>query len=92
MKILEADQAFDLILCDMMMPDITGMDLHRWLAEGQPRLAEQVIFVTGGAFTPRARDYLSKLDNRIVEKPIGVAALRKIVGDHISRAKAVRPQ
>ncbi len=92
MKILEADQAFDLILCDMMMPDITGMDLHRWLAEGQPRLAEQVIFVTGGAFTPRARDYLSKLDNRIVEKPIGVAALRKIVGDHISRAKVVRPQ
>ena len=92
MKMLESDQAFDLILCDMMMPDITGMALHKWLAERQPQLAEQVIFVTGGAFTPQARDYLSKLDNLIVEKPIGVADLKKIVGDHISTPKDINPR
>ena len=92
MKILETDQAFDLILCDMMMPDITGVDMHKWLAERQPKLAEQLIFVTGGAFTPQARDYLSRLDNLIVEKPIGVAELKKIVRDHIFTAKDISPQ
>jgi len=49
---LEADQAFDLILCDMMMPAMSGVDLHEWLEASHPDLARQVVFITGGAFTP----------------------------------------
>jgi CheY-like chemotaxis protein len=37
--ILEHDQAFDVILCDMMMPEMTGMALHEWLAMHHPALA-----------------------------------------------------
>ena len=89
--ILEKDQSFDLVLCDMMMPEISGMDLHEWLAESQPQLARQLIFITGGAFTPRARDYLSKVDNIRLEKPFDMANFRKIVGDRIHMAKGTRP-
>ena len=82
-RILENDQAFDLVLCDMMMPGISGMELHAWLSELNPHLAEQVIFVTGGAFTPRAREYLSRVDNIRLEKPFDVANFKKIVQDRI---------
>ena len=90
--ILEEDPSFDLVLCDMMMPEISGMNLHAWLAERQPQLAKQVIFITGGAFTPRARDYLSKVDNIRLEKPFDMANFKKIVGDRIHMAKGTRPE
>jgi len=85
-QILESDQAFDLILCDMMMPNVSGMDLHRWLVDLNPRLAKQLIFITGGAFTPKAREYLSKIDNIRLEKPFDVANFKKIVGELIQSA------
>lgn len=90
-EILEIDQAFDLILSDIMMSDVSGMELHEWLTETYPRLATQFIFITGGAFTPRAREYLSKVDNIRLEKPFDVANLKKIVADRIHMAKGTRP-
>lgn len=89
-QILESDQAFDLILCDMMMPDVSGMDLHRWLIDANPSLAKQLIFITGGAFTPRARDYLSQVDNLRLEKPFDVANFKKMVSDQITIVKCLK--
>ncbi len=78
--ILEQDTNFDSIVCDLMMPDILGMDLHAWLAERSPDLAARVVFLTGGAFTPRAQDYLGTVENPVLSKPIStpdlLAALR----------------
>jgi PAS domain S-box-containing protein len=88
--ILEDDPAFDLILCDMMMPKVSGMDLHRWLAQENPHLAEQVIFITGGAFTPRAQDYLSTVDNLWLEKPLDVGNFKKIVNDRVRLVKGLK--
>ncbi|MBN2196906.1 MAG: PAS domain S-box protein [Polyangiaceae bacterium] len=77
--ILQRDPSFDLILCDVMMPGLTGMDLHEWLASQHPLLAPRVIFMTGGAFTPRASDYLGRVTNLQVGKPFDFAALRKVI-------------
>jgi len=82
-KILEADQAFDLVLCDMMMATMSGVDLHEWLLAEHPALASQVVFITGGAFTPKAREYLSKVSNIRIEKPFDVANFKKIVSELI---------
>lgn len=84
---LEKDQSFDLILCDMMMSDISGMELHEWLTAEHPDLARKLVFITGGAFTPRAREYLQKVDNITIEKPFVPAAFLKIVNDRIRSAK-----
>ena len=87
-QILQGDQAFDLIVCDVMMPGVSGMDLHAWLSELNPQLAGQVIFVTGGAFTPRAREYLGRIDNIRLEKPFDVADFKKIVRDRVRIARS----
>ena len=72
-------EKFDLILCDLMMPDMTGMDFHRELSLIAPEQAERMIFVTGGAFTEKARAFLSETPKEHLEKPFYSANLRAIV-------------
>jgi signal transduction histidine kinase len=85
--ILERDTAFDVILCDLMMPDMSGMDLHRWMAERNPDVARRFVFVSGGAFTERAEQYLAMAGNPQVSKPIGTTALRRYVADLVLEAR-----
>jgi PAS domain S-box-containing protein len=72
-------EKFDLILCDLMMPDMTGMDFHRELSLVSPEQADRMIFVTGGAFTEKARAFLSETPKEHLEKPFYSANLRAIV-------------
>jgi PAS domain S-box-containing protein len=82
---VEAGQRFDLILCDLMMPAMSGMDLHRELVRGAPDVAARVVFLTGGAFTQRARDFLEGVRNPRLEKPIGIDALRNAIAEMVQR-------
>jgi PAS domain S-box-containing protein len=68
--LLEAGARFDVIFCDLMMPSVTGMDLHAWIAEHDPVLAARMVFISGGAFTPRAREFLGRVPNVRLEKPL----------------------
>jgi PAS domain S-box-containing protein len=66
---------FDAILCDLIMPGVTGMDLHEELSKTRPALAERMVFMTGGTFTARARDFIAERPTRALEKPFEMAAL-----------------
>src|SRR5262249_43971421 len=46
-----AEQRFDVILCDLHMPEMSGMDLHAKLSALRPQLAETMVFMTGGTFS-----------------------------------------
>lgn len=85
-EILERDPSFDLILCDLMMPDFSGMDLYDWLEESNPKLARKIVFVTGGAFTPVAKQFLRRADNLRLEKPIDPKDLKALIADLLCRA------
>ncbi len=85
--ILERDQAYDLILCDMMMPEMSGMDLHAWLMEAHPALAERVVFITGGAFTPRTKAYLDRAANRTISKPFSAPEVKKTLSDVLASTR-----
>jgi FixJ family two-component response regulator len=74
----------------MMMPRMSGVDFHRWLLEHHPALAGRLLFVTGGAFTPVARDYLEQVENLKIEKPFDSVNLQKIVARLVRSAKGSR--
>jgi CheY-like chemotaxis protein len=76
---IAAGARFDVILCDLMMPRMTGMELHGELSRTAPDQAARIVFMTGGAFTARARDFLSTIANARVDKPFDAAGLRSVV-------------
>jgi signal transduction histidine kinase len=80
---ITAGRRYDLILCDLMMPHMTGMDFFEKLVHIDPGQAQETVFLTGGAFTPRARQFLVEMDNRCIEKPFDIADLHAMVNDHI---------
>jgi DNA-binding response OmpR family regulator len=71
-----AESTFDAVLCDMMMPDVTGMDVYEELLRSAPGVAERMVFMTGGTFTARAKAFLDRVSNPRLDKPIDVKTLR----------------
>jgi restriction endonuclease Mrr len=55
------------------------MDLYAEMGRIAPDQVERIVFVTGGAFTPRAREFLERIPNARVEKPIDLQNLRQLL-------------
>ncbi len=83
-RILEEDTAFDLILCDLQMPNLSGMELYAWMEEKCPDVAARTVFMTGGAFTQRARNFLDQVPNQRLEKPFELKQLTELMQDRIN--------
>ena len=79
LALLRKDAAFDLILCDLHMPGLSGIDLHREIAAANPPLAERMIFLSGGAITDEARAFVATASRRVLDKPIRPERLLEIV-------------
>jgi signal transduction histidine kinase len=76
---LDGGERFDLILCDLMMPEMSGMDLHRRLLQTAPDQAAKITFMTGGAFTENTQAFLAQRNNESIEKPFKATQLRELV-------------
>ena len=90
--LLEADRAFDLIICDLMMPDVSGMELHGWLAARDPALAARVVFLTAGAFTAGASEYLARVGSPLVEKPVDKDQFARFVRERVLESQRCPPR
>ena len=84
LDVLRRGADFDVILCDLMMPEMTGMDFHEALTEARPDCPERVVFLTGGAFTPSAQRWLDRTTNPTLMKPFDAAALRSLIDDQVN--------
>lgn len=80
---IEAGARFDVIICDLVMPRVTGMELHVELSRIAPDQAERVVFLTAGAFTSRARAFFAANANARLEKPFSLASLRAVVNERV---------
>jgi PAS domain S-box-containing protein len=78
LELIAAGERYDLILCDLMMPHMTGMELHEQLTASAPEVAARIVFLTGGAFTPAARSFLDRISNPCFEKPFDAEQLRQL--------------
>jgi signal transduction histidine kinase/CheY-like chemotaxis protein len=70
---------FDVVLCDVMMPGITGLDVYRQVRSENEVLARRFVFATGGLFSQELSDSVKRLSNMIVEKPFDPAELRRVI-------------
>jgi CheY-like chemotaxis protein/anti-sigma regulatory factor (Ser/Thr protein kinase) len=70
---------FDLIFCDLLMPRMSGMDLYTALKAERPGVEERIVFMTGGAFTERAAQFLATVPNRKMSKPFDLTELERVV-------------
>jgi signal transduction histidine kinase/ActR/RegA family two-component response regulator len=84
---IRSNRHFDVILCDLMMPDMTGMDLHAEIARTVPSLLERIVFMTGGAFTASAKAFLERITNELLEKPFPPTEVRALVGRILDRVE-----
>ena len=81
---------FDVVLCDLMMPGRTGMDLYEIVRRERPELLPSIVFVTGGAFTNTAREFLARVPNPTVSKPIDTAELSRVIHDRLQETNRSR--
>src|SRR5262249_27528319 len=89
---LLSGERFDVVLCDLMMSDLTGMALHRAVVAQAPEVARRFIFMTGGAFTPEGRAFLEAIPNFRLQKPFDRVHLDETVRRALAKQRSVAPR
>jgi two-component system, cell cycle sensor histidine kinase and response regulator CckA len=79
LALLDSEPEFDVILCDLMMPRVSGAELFRRISLQNPHLSKRFVFVTGGAFADWSQRFLDTVERPIIEKPFQPAQLRKCI-------------
>jgi PAS domain S-box-containing protein len=72
---------FDVILCDVMMPHMTGREVHDRVHAQWPGLERRIVFITGGAFVPSLSKFLESVPNLKLRKPFTVEHVLALVRD-----------
>ncbi len=67
---LLVDRGYDLIFCDLMMPEMDGTVVYGEIERVMPELCERIIFCSGGAFTRRTKHFLEHSRRPLIEKPL----------------------
>ena len=75
---------YELVLCDLIMGGMSGMELYAALQKEAPAQADRVVFMTAGGFTPPMRRFLGEVRNSILHKPFDVKTLRWMVAQKLA--------
>jgi CheY-like chemotaxis protein len=76
---LERGERYDVVLCDLMMPSMDGVDFHRRLNAMLPEEADRLVFIMGGAITARIEAFFRRAPNLLLDKPIDIDGLRALI-------------
>ena len=75
---ISAGSEYDLILCDLQMPDMNGIKFHAAVWRLVPSMVDRMVFMTGAAIDDRTAAFLQSVPNETLEKPVGVERLQKL--------------
>jgi len=89
LRLLLDGACFDVIVCDVLMPGTSGIDVYRRIEKTRPELAKRIIFMTGASSMPRVADFFRRVPNRKIDKPVDVPRLRQLVRE-IAREEIAR--
>jgi signal transduction histidine kinase len=84
-----AGEVFDVVLCDLMMPELTGMDLFDEVRARRADMADRLVFMTGGAFTEHANTFLKRMSGRTLRKPFRLHELFAVIESQSKRASVL---
>ncbi|MEM9461990.1 MAG: response regulator [Myxococcota bacterium] len=87
LELLENDAEFGVVLCDLMMPEITGMDLYDRVKVDNPGLAARFVFMTGGAFYPEVREFVARKERPCLGKPFDRNLLLETIDEVLPSAE-----
>jgi CheY-like chemotaxis protein len=76
---LLAGERYDIVFCDVMMPEMDGVSFYESLVTSMPKAAERIIFMTGGVHSARAEAFFARVSNVLLEKPIDIEGLQALV-------------
>jgi two-component system, cell cycle sensor histidine kinase and response regulator CckA len=79
---------YDAILCDVLMPGMTGNELFDRACLELPGIESRFIFMSGGLFLGGAAELAKKSQNRVLEKPFDLNDVKDALGAVITRARA----
>jgi len=83
---LSAGESYDVILCDVMMPRLDGVELRNRVEQFSANQAARIVFITGGLLLPKVRVLLDSVPNTCLEKPIDVEGLRELIRRRVRTA------
>jgi CheY-like chemotaxis protein len=78
---LAGGETWDAILCDLQMPELDGVEFYEQLVRARPEQAGRLAFITGGAFTPRVKNFLLRNTRPVAEKPLDPPTLKALMGE-----------
>lgn len=87
LDILQTDVGFDCLICDMMMPEVDGVEVLAFVRERAPRLFRSTLICSGGVFSPRARRFVQETRLPMMRKPFSVRDLRELVDSFVRQSR-----
>lgn len=85
LEILETGARFDVVLSDLVMPEMSGRELYEEMCRRFPAQATRMVFVTGGAINEELETFLTSIPNEPVEKPVKIATLDALIAEYKTR-------
>ncbi len=76
---LLADETFQLVLCDLSLPDLSGIDIYARVAVDKPELKERFVVMTGGAVSAESRDFLDEYEGPLLNKPFTLSQVEALI-------------
>lgn len=85
-ELIKGGAHFDAVVCDLMMPDLTGIQLYRQVTDARPDLAGLFVFVTGSSYHPEVTSFMATCKSPVLEKPTSMADLGRTIAQVMGRA------
>jgi CheY-like chemotaxis protein len=71
----------DVVLCDVMMPGLSGVDVVEQLSARRPEALARVVLMTGGSYTPRVERFLETARFKVLPKPFEAGEVLAVLAE-----------
>jgi CheY-like chemotaxis protein len=86
LELVGGGASYDLVLCDIGLQGMSGIDLYSVICRHLPDLSQRFVFMTGGSLTPESDAFLRAHADRVIDKPFEFERIRRVIAAFISGA------